>query len=230
MEELGGAIGTVLLPFVTKIVSGIATWAEKTSTANPAIVSRMGVAIAAAAAAIGPLVLVLGLTATAFGALNLSMLPVVAAVGAVGAAVGLATVVWVKWGDDIKLITQAVIRTVQPAWDEFAKSFVAAARWMAENVINPIWDMVKQVGGFLTDVLGGIIDGVIGLFEKLPVFMRPPLYDSFVAARDFVDNVKVEMESMRNEVPPIVEDTVDGDRDRRSKALPGTGLADRLRF
>ena len=207
-EELGGAIGAQLLPVVTPIVTKLVALTKSAAEANP-MIFKVGAVIGVAAAAIGPLVLAIGTLSIAMGALNLTILPVVAVVAAVGAAVALATVIWVKWGDDIKLITRAVIKTVQPAWDKFAKAFVAVAVWLKDNVIKPVWDMVKRIGTLLAEVLGKIIGGVIKLFEKVPVFLRPPLIHALFLARDFVDGVKENMELMRDEAVPVVVETVE---------------------
>lgn len=92
LTDAGITIGTVLMPYVEKLVDGIGNLADKIAEADPVLV-KIGVAVAAFAAAIGPVLIIISKVATVIGTVSGALAAMGGATaGATPAMLGLAKV------------------------------------------------------------------------------------------------------------------------------------------
>lgn len=92
LTDAGITIGTVLMPYIEKIVDGIGNLADKIAAADPALV-KIGVVIATFAAAIGPVLIIISKIATVIGTVSGALAAMGGATaGATPAMLGLAKV------------------------------------------------------------------------------------------------------------------------------------------
>lgn len=92
LTDAGITIGTVLMPHIEKLVDGIGNLADKIAAADPVLV-KVGVAVAAFAAAIGPVLIIISKVATVIGTVSGALAAMGGATaGATPAMLGLAKV------------------------------------------------------------------------------------------------------------------------------------------
>ena len=92
LTDAGITIGTVLMPYIERLVDGIGNLADKIAAADPALV-KIGVAVAAFAAAIGPVLIIISKVATVIGTVSGALAAMGGATaGATPAMLGLAKV------------------------------------------------------------------------------------------------------------------------------------------
>lgn len=92
LTDAGITIGTVLMPYIEKLVDGIGNLADKIAAADPALV-KIGVVIATFAAAIGPVLIIISKIATVIGTVSGALAAMGGATaGATPAMLGLAKV------------------------------------------------------------------------------------------------------------------------------------------
>lgn len=164
LNDVAITIGTTLLPAVIDIINKIGDFADSIAGADPEMV-KLGVTIAAIAAAIGPLLKVLGAIAVAFGTVSgalaimggatvtstpamLALVAVFTKLGALGAVVKGAFVA----------IAAAVGIPVGAAVAGIA-AIVAAGVLLYKN-----WDTVKakatEIWGAISEFFGGVWEGI----------------------------------------------------------------------
>ncbi|MCM2506062.1 phage tail tape measure protein [Aureimonas altamirensis] len=145
LEKLSGAFETLqiaiassgLLEFVTMLVTKLAGLVDYLGEANPAFL-KWGTIIAAAAAAVGPLLVVLGSLATIVAGISAPVLAAVAAFAALGAAA-------------VALYTN---------WESFKTSFPAVA-----TVIQTVVESIKQYFLGLFEVGKQVFAGIVALLQ-----------------------------------------------------------------
>ncbi len=168
MEKLGGAFENLqiqiaksgLLSFLTEMVSGLAGMIDKLSQTNPELL-KWGTIIAAAAAAIGPFVLAIGLTASGIAGL-ISALPILGAallalVSPIGLVVGAFAAIgaaWFYW-DEIKAkfpefaavveTTGSAIMTAVQGIMEHMKLQITAITQLLTGDWRGAWETAKQM-------------------------------------------------------------------------------------
>ncbi|WP_075216077.1 phage tail tape measure protein [Mongoliimonas terrestris] len=189
LEKLSGAFETLqlaiansgLLAFMTEMTTKLADAISWLSKANPAML-KWGTVIAAAAAALGPLLIAIGLFTTAMAAISAPVYAVVAALAAVAGGITLATQAFQMFGDDIIAIFKALPGQMM----EIGRQIVAGlwegfkAEWalFKQNVS----DMAGSVAGWVKDKLDirspsrvmaevgkNVVQGLdVGMKEELP--------------------------------------------------------------
>lgn len=176
IQEQFGEIAAEVLPPLLSGLRNMLTWLQNLSPET----KRWVVGLGAAAAAIGPLLAVLGLFASGLAAL----VPVIATVGtalsaafvlatgpvglAIAAVAGL-TAIWITWGDDITRIVEATVTAVQT--------------WLVDR-FSAIVDGVK-----------GKVDAVVGFFAGM--------YETVVGnsiVPDMIDEIGVEFGRLGSEM------------------------------
>ena len=201
MAELGDAAAPILTP-VINLVRKVVEWF---SALTPEVKSVIAV-VGALAAAIGPALVVMGSLVTSVGAIAGVLaaasppgMAVVATIAAISAALAAAVLIWNKWGDDIKLIVQAMINVVKPKFDAFVETIVGAAKWLHKHAIKPFIDFVVDVGHWLVETLGPIIKKAAQFTLKFMKFMSPGLALAIEGFVEFVDDTSTEMDRLREE-------------------------------
>ena len=161
-KDTAASIGEQLLPIAIKLVEVVRGWLERFQAISPEM-QRVIVIVAGVAAAIGPLLMIVGTLVGAIG----SIIPVVTAVaavltgpillaiGAVIAVMALLTMAWKNnWGD-IQGKTKAVIgwirNKIQVALD-WIKSFWDQHGEQIMATVQAIWDGVKAIFDWFVDI------------------------------------------------------------------------------
>jgi TP901 family phage tail tape measure protein len=192
MEKLSGALETLsiniansgLLAFATSLVSSLASVVASLSQTNPEFL-KWGTVVAAAAAALGPLVIALGLFVTAAAAISAPVLATVAAIAAVAAGITvlyqglqiampylqqLAGDVWVRITAGVESAKQAFVSfkdSVAQLGNDIIAAFQALPAKMIEiggQIIDGLWNGIKAkwetVKSGVSDIGTSISDSV----------------------------------------------------------------------
>jgi hypothetical protein len=181
VQGLGNQMAVALAPTLKRVAEALANAGEWFSKLSPEMQTFIGT-VAAAAAALGPLGVALGLIVTALGAISAPVLAVIAGLAALGAAVAAAVIYW----DDI---TAAVNRAVDAilgfgpmvvnALKDIANQALEAAKEIGTQLIEGIkagiaerWDafkagLVSRFDGLVTD-----IKSFLGIQSPSRVFME----------------------------------------------------------
>lgn len=175
VKDLGVKIGDILIPVVTPLVQKLSTALGLFEGLSPTT-QKVIVAVAALAAAAGPVILVLGSILTVLPALTAGFGVLWAAItGPVGlvvaAIVGLG-VAWSVWGDDVKRIVAETVAAVK-AWlvDKF-NAIVAGVKEKVEAVTGFFKNMYDAVVGH--SWVPDMIDGIRDHFARLQGEMADP--------------------------------------------------------
>ncbi|MCB0137282.1 MAG: hypothetical protein KDD75_19425, partial [Caldilineaceae bacterium] len=161
VSDLTANLGTVLLPIVTQVV-GIVTQAVTWFGNLDPTVQTIIIAVAALAAAAGPLVTVLGAVGVAIGALASPNGIVVAAIAALAAAWvsdfgGIRTTVTAFWEQNLKPIFETLVTWLQ---DNIPVALAALADYW-ENTLQPA---IEVVWSFLQDNVFPILEALVNIY------------------------------------------------------------------
>ena len=178
IQQMGITIGQILIPAVTPIVQKFSEWIARFQDLAPKMQTFI-VKVAAAAAALGPLLIVIGTTIKIAAVLAGAFNPVTLAVGAATAALLLldkdgkkkvlgalkAMAAGLKayltpLARFVAAVTNAVVEIVR-LWWEGMKLLAPAAMWFWNNIIKPIIDLF---GDLISKVAEGwnLIAGLFG--------------------------------------------------------------------
>lgn len=176
VQEQFGEIAAEILPPLLSGLRDMLTWLQNLSPET----KRWVVGIAAAAAAIGPLLAVLGLFMSSLAAL----VPAIALVGtalsaafvlatgpvglAIAAVAGL-TAVWVAWGDDITRIVEATVTAVQTWLVDRFSAIVDGVKGKIDAVVGFFSGMYETVVG--NSIVPDMIDEIGAEFGRLGLEM-----------------------------------------------------------
>ncbi len=169
IKNIATEIGEILLPVITPLISKLKEIAQRFSKMSPETQKTI-VLVAGLAAAIGPLLVVLGAMASGLSAI-IGILPVLGTVlaaltspiGLVVAAVAGLGLVWAKWGDDIK-------RIVLDAISNITERFVAF-RDNVTQIMSTLPDTLKRIGSdLIAGLWQGINDRIAWIKEKVTDF------------------------------------------------------------
>jgi len=192
-EDQSAALGQQLLPLAVKLAGWISNLIDKFSALSPSQQKTI-VIVLALAAAIGPLLVIIGslLTAVttistflagpavaAVGAFLLPFLPLIAIIAAVIAIVLLLRAAWVNnWGDIQGKTTQAVefvkskissfVNTIKNLWDGMLEKF-ENIDWenLGRDIILGLMRGLAAMASNLWSAVKGIADGVKNFFTGL---------------------------------------------------------------
>jgi phage-related protein len=149
IKSAGEQIGAVFLPIVAKVSAMVSEWAQKFSDLDERTKTII-VAVAAAAAALGPLVFVGG-----------KLVSVVS--GIIGVVKGLSTAMSFLAANPVMLIIAAVVALVaglvyayhnfegfRNVVDTVFQAVATAAQWLWNTILKPVWDAIY---GFIETTL-----------------------------------------------------------------------------
>lgn len=169
LQDLGAEIGMRLLPYAERLVGWLIDMVERFGNLSPRMQTAI-LAIAGVAAALGPLLVVIGMMLPALGALatafGLLLSPIGLVVLAIGALIALGIYAWINdlWG----------VRDAVSAVGETLRTFADYLRFA--------WEEGDYFNDFLADLPGWLqpIAGLIGVV----VAAYADLYDAFQALRE----------------------------------------------
>lgn len=181
-----------LLDVATKVVAKMTEWTQRLQETNPQVL-KWGTVIAAVAAAIGPLLIILGMTISAIGQIGAVLKFIVplfklaaAAKMLFNAALWLSPITWIVLGI-IALI--AVIILIIVYWDEIAAATAAAWDWIVAKLSQAwewikataasVWESIKQffadlwesIKGFFVSAWESIISTVDSAQQRVIAFV-----------------------------------------------------------
>lgn len=172
-----------------------------------AFVARLVPGFTALARVVAPVAGRLGLVAAA----GLRFIPVI---GQIITVLSIVALVWRKWGDDLKLIGEAVFNVVTKKLEGFGESI--------SKVFDALVGTVKKFGGLFLPELKRIfiddplkfINGFIDILAIVPAafqqalrFVSPALAEAASAFGRFVVEVRAEMDRLRTNTAAAVEST-----------------------
>ena len=191
-------IGAVLNEFVVPVTAGLRSVVDWLQALDPATRNWI-VGIAAAAAAIGPVLAAVGLFATGLGAL----VPVIIGVGAalsaafvlatgpigltIAAIAGL-TAIWTIWGDDITRIVSQTVTAVQTWLVDRFNAIVGSVKEKIDSVVGFFTGMYDVVVG--NSIVPDMVDEIGAEFARL----GPEMVDRTATATDAATGLFAGME------------------------------------
>lgn len=160
VTDLSIEIGETLVPALMAFVDMLRPLVDWFKNLSPEA-KKVIIAIAGIAAAIGPLLIVLGSMATGISSI-ISILPALGTaltaltgpVGLVIAAVTALIAIWATWGDDIKRIVSDAIEKVKTWFVNFRDNIT--------ETLSALPERLKQIG---TDLVAGLWQGILDKFE-----------------------------------------------------------------
>ena len=153
LNDVAITIGTTLLPAVTDIITGIGNFADKIAGADPKMV-KLGVSIAAIAAAVGPVLKVLGGLATVIGTVTGALAVMGGATVTTTPAMLALVAVFTKLGALGALVKGAFVAIAAAVGAPVGVVVAAVAAIIAAGVLlYKNWDTVKEKA---TSIWGGI--------------------------------------------------------------------------
>jgi TP901 family phage tail tape measure protein len=167
--------------FVEKLVRSFAKWMQKLSETNPELLA-IGVMIAGAVAAIGPLLIALGFVASGIGvvgtAVTLALGPIGLIIIAIAALVAGAILVYKYWDniaaffseriEEILLDFEVMKLKFKKLWTDII-AFIQPAIDTVMNIVNSIWDALPQ---FIKDRLQGGAGGSPSVPQKTEAYVK----------------------------------------------------------
>ncbi|WP_245158207.1 MULTISPECIES: phage tail tape measure protein [unclassified Brevundimonas] len=191
LEQLGGAFEEVaiaignsgLLDLVTKVVRALAEGLERVAAFSPQVL-QFGMIFAGLAAAIGPVLIVVGQMVSAWGTLMAAfggtgvLASIVPLLGPIGIAVAAVAAAFLIWGDQVipalkafgSAVIEAVGPTIMPVIEAAKTAFVEFGRLIGQLLGGESGDVVPALrffGQIVGEVFAGVMEVVRGLFEAL---------------------------------------------------------------
>ena len=168
LKELGAAFGQELLPIITPIIQAIANLVQKFA-ALPAPIKKFIVVVGLIAAAIGPVLLIVGSFMSALGAI-ITQGPIIAAaftsiipaIQALAASFGELTLAAAPW----LVLAAAIVAAgylIYSNWDSISDSISSAA-----GKISSAYQNLMDLNNSLKDSVNGFIEDIISAFMSLP--------------------------------------------------------------
>lgn len=187
LSEIGAAIAEAIAPIMDAIIpvlKQVAEWFQNLSAPIKQFIVVLG-GVLAIAALLSPILVAIAIAITTFGT---SMLPIVAIIGGVAAAIAIVTAVVTNFGSIVKWLEgifpglgsivesvwngiQSVIETVIEAVSSFIQNiFGTLVSWWKTNheriqqVVETVWNtistVIQTVLSFLAPFIQGIFDGI----------------------------------------------------------------------
>lgn len=176
LKDAATTIGTILLPYATKIVQWGSDLLERFKKLSPGV-QKFIVIAGLLAAALGPLLIILGSMATAVAAISWPVVAVVAIIGALVAAF----VIAYKKSEQFRDVINALGRAIKAG-------FAVVVQWVTQTVIpqmrlaiENLRPVLEAAGQFFQALFARIVQGVQFM---LPIWQG--VFRGFVAVIQFV--------------------------------------------
>lgn len=208
LTELGTKIGSLLLPYVEKILIFIDKWAEKFSKLD-APAQKIIIAVGLLAAVLGPAIWIFGSFAGAIGSIITVVGMLAGALGSlsapvliVGGITGTIIAVFLAW----KLGTTDLKTVVINAFNAIKDKIMTAAKFIKEHI------------GDIKEAFRGLIKGIkTGDFTTFTAAINNMIPDS---AREKIGNIITKIIQFRNKVIEIKDKIIDFATTVKNKATP----------
>lgn len=227
LEQLRGALETLaitigqsgLLEFVTGLVERLSGFVDRLAETNPEIL-KWGTVLAAAAAAIGPLLMVVGGAVSAIGGLLPVIGPVVAILtGPWGLAIAAAVAAVVLFKDEIaafgKEVWEAIGPKIKPLFEALKGLVVTVGQAIAAvfggsgeaSASVKFWgDLVGAVLASVLDILTGTINNITSVFKALGALLRGDFSGAWAHLKEIATtNVDTLLKVIENFAPGAVQ-------------------------
>lgn len=191
LAALGSAILPVLLPLIGQLTELLRQATEWFSQLDPATQETI-VQVAGLAAAIGPVLVVLGSLVAGLGAIipvltavGGAILALIAATGPIGLFILAATAIsaaWAVWGEDVNRIVMETITAIRTWLVDRFDAIVASVKEKIDAVTGFFAGMYDAVVG--NSYVPDMIDGIMDEFGRLGDVMTRPAEDSTGAVSD----------------------------------------------
>ena len=191
LQELAISIGDALMPVIKDIVSHIQKWVDKFNSLDDGT-KEMIVKIALFAAAIGPVLIIVGKVISAIGTIMTIVPAVASGISAVTGAFGALNAIMLA--NPITIVIAAIVALVATfaiLWntcDEFREFWI--------NLWNGIKDFFCGVWDGIKSFFSGIVDFIKDNWQGLALFLVNPIagafkliYDNCEGFREFWDNL-----------------------------------------
>ncbi len=149
---------TTLLPVLTPIIDKVTELVNKFNEMDPSG-QKVILVIAGIAAAIGPLLIVIGSLMTALPGLKIAFSALTGPIGIVIAAITGLTIAWKIWGDDVKKIVSDVVDSIEVLLGDL-KEGVTEGLESFKKSWSDFGVQIKNIGNNLKDSLGSIWNGI----------------------------------------------------------------------
>ena len=182
LKDAAANLGQQLLPYVLQAVQWFSQLIAKFQGLSPEQ-QRMILLIGGIAAAIGPLLVIVGSLISALSAIipvvsavaGVLTFPLIAIIAAIAAAIALLYLAWTNnWGG-IQEKVQAAIAVIRPIFEQFIGNLVQL--W--QNVLWPaiqkvwawmstvLWPFLQALGNFIGAVLGVAVEALAGIWQNV---------------------------------------------------------------
>ena len=210
--ELGAAVAEGLLPLVEPLTQGILKITELLQSLTPEQ-TQIILGVAAAVAALAPLIMVIGGVISSVGTILTLAPAVVGAISAILSPVGLvviavaalAVAIYTHW-EDIKTWTANMVSYVSQKWDEFKKKVEAAwnnAKATISAAVVNIKAKIEMMKASIVGTANTIVTSVKAKFEAAKNAIVTPIESAKEKVRSAIDSIKSFFSNAKFEFPHI---------------------------
>lgn len=172
LQDLGAEIGMRLLPYAERLVGWLIDMVERFGNLSPRMQTAI-LAIAGVAAALGPLLVVIGMMLPALGALATAigflLSPIGLLVVAIAALIGLGIYAFINdlWGvrDAVYAVLDA-LSVFKPVLTDIVDIFQAAREGNWAEVFDELKDALISLGQALFELQGIVVEALAGLLAR----------------------------------------------------------------
>lgn len=175
-QEAMADLSEAIMPIITAITKGITGLVNWFTRLDPTI-QQVTIIVLALVAALSPVTGILASIATASAALNISLLPIIATIGGIIAAVTAVILIFQNWDSICQWFSEqwsAFTTWLGDKFESFKNFFINTGKgilnWFKElpsNIMNFVASIPNQMLNLGKNILGSLISGIKSLFGNL---------------------------------------------------------------